>query len=247
MLVANNNLNKTWTSHHIDNFISDMPINYDNTSANIINISRLRIETDGEGIRTLVCLNGCPLKCKMCLNKDLLKKGGPFWYMPESLLEVLKIDDIYYRASYGGITFGGGEPALHSKFIADFCQICPKEWSIHIETSLNVDQKHIEVLAPYIHHWYIDIKDINNKIYKKYTGHSNAQVLSNLQHMTDNGLSSRMTVRIPNIPGYNTPEDVRKSAEYIRGIGIDSIYIFQYRVQFDPLPICGIPYFPEKD
>lgn len=216
-------------------------------SANISSISRLRLETDGDGVRTLVCLNGCPLKCKMCPNKDLLEKGSPFWYTPESLLESLKIDDVYYRASYGGITFGGGEPALESEFIASFSRMCPKEWTVYIETSLNVDQDHIDVLAHVIDHWYIDIKDINDKIYHKYTGHSNSQVLSNLQRLIDRGLASKITVRIPHIPGYNTPEDVKKSEDFIRSLGLEDIDIFHYQEQHDSdPPLMGVPVFYEN-
>ena len=213
-----------------------------NNSANIFSISRLRIETDGEGVRTLVCFSGCPLKCKLCPNKQELKNGSPFWYTPEAILESLKFDDVYYRASFGGITFGGGEPALQSGFIAQFRRICPKDWTVFIETSLNVNQNHITVLAQVIDHWYIDIKDVNDKIYQKYTGQSNKQVLSNLRYLVDQGLSSRITVRIPLIPGYNTSEDVLASADFIRSIGIDDVNIFTYDDSEDSeTTLMGIP------
>lgn len=200
-----------------------------NGSANISSISRLRVETDGDGVRTLVCLNGCPLKCKMCPNKDMLEKGSPFWYTPESLLESLKIDDVYFRASFGGITFGGGEPALESEFIARFSHLCPKEWTVYIETSLNVDQRHIDTLAEVIDHWYIDIKDVNDEIYKKYSGKSNAQVISNLKYLIGLGLKDKITVRVPHIPDFNSQEDVDKTLSFIKELGIDNIDTLNYR------------------
>lgn len=200
-----------------------------NGSANISSISRLRVETDGDGVRTLVCLNGCPLKCKMCPNKDMLEKESPFWYTPESLLESLKIDDVYFRASFGGITFGGGEPALESEFIVRFSHLCPKEWTVYIETSLNVDQRHIDTLAEVIDHWYIDIKDVNDEIYKKYTGKSNAQVISNLKYLIGLGLKDKITVRVPHIPDFNSQEDVDKTLSFIKGLGIDNIDTLNYR------------------
>lgn len=216
-------------------------------SAKIFAISRLRIDVDGDGVRTLVCFDGCPLKCKMCPNREELEKGTPFWYTPDSLLESLKIDDVYYRASYGGITFGGGEPALQSEFIAQFSRMCPREWTVDIETSLNVDQEHVEVLAHVIDHWYIDIKDVNDKIYKKYTGHTNAKVLSNLQVLIDRGLASKITVRIPRIPGFNTPEDVQASSDYIKGLGIESLDIFTYSQPKEiEGPTMGCPVFPKS-
>ena len=87
-----------------------------NDHVNIFKIERLRIETDGEGVRSLVCFSGCPLKCKYCLNKSDMNKA-PLSLTPEELRDSLAIDDIYFKASsVGGVTFGGGEPSVHSEF-----------------------------------------------------------------------------------------------------------------------------------
>ena len=89
----------------------------------IMSISRLRMGTDGKGVSTLVAFFGCPLHCKYCINDFCHKKKGcdesvpRGAYTPEQLIKILRKDELYYRMSGGGVTFGGGEPLLQSLFI----------------------------------------------------------------------------------------------------------------------------------
>ena len=74
----------------------------------VMAIARHRMATDGVGVTTLVVSQGCPLQCKWCINPytwsgDRKAKR----YTPQELLDTLKIDDLYFRATGGGITFGG--------------------------------------------------------------------------------------------------------------------------------------------
>ena len=90
-------------------------------TAEISAIERLRCGTDGEGIRTLIGFSGCPLRCKYCPNKFTYDGSHkPKEYTVSELIEKVKIDKIYFAATRGGITFGGGEPLLHEKFIEEF-------------------------------------------------------------------------------------------------------------------------------
>ena len=180
--------------------------------AKIFKIARAR-DVDGPGIRTLVGFCGCPLDCEYCLNKEAFSYGNGKWYTPETLLEEVQMDDMYFRSTGGGITFGGGEPAWHSNFIVRFREICPPEWTIALESSFNVAQKHIEALLSVIDYWYIDIKDMNPEIYKRYTGKDNARVKENLQFLVDNWKKGEIVARVPLIKGYNTEEDRRKSCD----------------------------------
>lgn len=84
----------------------------------VIGISRHRLGTDGKGVTTLVAFHGCPLRCKHCLNKECWEPEERFKrYTPQSLYDEVKVDDLYLRATGGGITFGGGEPCLQADFI----------------------------------------------------------------------------------------------------------------------------------
>ena len=140
------------------------------------------------------------------------------------------IDNLYFLATGGGITFGGGEPAIRSEFIEAFCRMAPPEWHLSMETALNVDRGHLERLLPYIHEYFIDIKDVNPEIYKRYTGQAGRRVLDNLQWLLSHaGMAGRIVVRVPHIPDYNTDEDVQCSRQYLESIGITRIDEFTYQ------------------
>lgn len=196
--------------------------------AGIFGISRHRLTTDGEGVTTLVAFSGCPLRCKYCLNKTSwdLSKGRD--YSPELLFEEVKIDQLYFLATHGGITFGGGEPLLQVDFIKEFRELCGPHWQLVVETSLNVPFENVEVLDPVLNGYIVDIKDMNPNIYKVYTGKDNALVTSNLKWLLSNGDPKRIMVRVPHIPEFNTDEDVSRSIEQLKVIGVMNFDEFQY-------------------
>ena len=93
-------------------------------NAKIFGLSRHRLTTDGEGVTTLVAFSGCPLRCKYCLNKASWDMANGRDYTPETLFEEVKIDQLYFLATHGGVTFGGGEPLLQVEFIKAFRELC---------------------------------------------------------------------------------------------------------------------------
>lgn len=198
-------------------------------SAPIIGINRHRLLTDGEGISTLVAFHGCPLRCRYCLNPHSLD-AEENWerYDCQTLYNKTQIDSLYFLATNGGVTFGGGEPCLRSEFIRSFRELCGKDWLLTVETSLNVPQEHVERLLPVVDRYIIDIKDMNPDIYQRYTGKSNEAVLCNLHLLTDSGRRDSITVRIPIIPGYNTEEDRTKSVHQLEAMGLSRFDLFAY-------------------
>ena len=199
-------------------------------AAPLIGISRHRLSTDGEGVTTLVAFHGCPLRRKYCLNPQSLHSED-IWkhYDCGQLYEEVKQDELYFLATHGGITFGGGEPCLQSDFIYEFRQLCGQEWQLSVETSLNVTQENIEKLVPVVDSYIIDIKDINNAIYQKYTGKDNEKVLHNLQYLIDHGKNEQIIVRTPVIPAYNTENDVDNSIRLLKEMGIIQFDRFTYK------------------
>lgn len=199
----------------------------------LIGISRHRIGVDGVGVTTLVAFHSCTLNCKYCLNPNALKHDGVWkYYTAEQLYEEVKKDDIYFQATGGGVTFGGGEPLIECKEILHFKHICHehgKNWRINIETALNVPEVFVDVLIQTIDHWIVDIKDMNPNIYKEYTGQDNELVLKNLLKLIKIG--AKITVRVPLIPEYNTMEDVEKSVEQLKALGITDIDQFTYTIK----------------
>ena len=191
--------------------------------------SRHRIATDGEGVTTLVAFHSCPLRCRWCLHPHTWREGSVFtMYSAHQLLANVQVDDIYFQATGGGITFGGGEPALRSRFIEEFRRICPKEWKINIETSLNVPQEHVIRLVGAADEFVIDIKDMNPRIYRDYTGIGNEQVIGNLSFLASEGKSDRCVIRIPLIPGFNTEEDRENSISELQKLGFTRFDKFEY-------------------
>ena len=200
-------------------------------AALIFGISRHRLTTDGEGVTTLVAFNGCPLRCKYCLNKASWDMTNGRSYTHETLFEEVKIDQLYFLATHGGITFGGGEPLLQVEFIKAFRTLCGPQWQILAETSLSVPFENVETLDQVLDGYIVDIKDMNPEIYKAYTGQDNALVLSNLQWLLTSGDPNRVKVRVPHIPEFNTDEDVKRSKYQLTMMGVKNIDEFNYIIR----------------
>ncbi|MBR5661039.1 MAG: radical SAM protein [Bacteroidales bacterium] len=201
--------------------------------AKISGISRLRIGVDGEGVTTLVAFMLCPLTCEYCLNPQTLSVSYHHKeYSPAELYDEIRKDELYFLATGGGVTFGGGEPLLSHQFIKEFRDICGDQWKINVETSLNVPPSFLETVIPVADEYLIDIKDMNPTIYKSYTGKDNSQVLKNLRTMAELGLSGKCVIRIPLIPGFNTSEDVAKSEAEVIELGFERIDKFEYDIGY---------------
>ena len=147
-------------------------------TAPVIAVSRLRMQIDGPGVTTLVCFHGCPLRCHWCLN--------PFSFAAETkrtqmtvrqLYDQVRLDELYFLSTGGGVTFGGGEPLLYPAFLQDFRRICGDSWHLCGETSLSVDWENVALAAECVDHFYVDCKDTDPAIYHRYTGQDNALML----------------------------------------------------------------------
>ena len=195
----------------------------------LIGIERHRIATDGVGVTTLVAFHGCPLHCRYCLNPQCLQPDY-FWrdVTVEDLLAEVAVDDLYFQATGGGITFGGGEPLLRSDFIADFCRRKPAAWHITLETSLNVPRHRLETVFPHIDQYFVDIKDTHPDIYRNYTARDNAPVMANLAWLAAQGAAEKVLIRLPHIPDYNTQADVDCSRRRLEALGFTHFDEFDY-------------------
>ena len=200
--------------------------------AKIIGIARHRLSTDGDGVTTLVAFHGCPLRCRYCLNPQSLGDSGRFReYSPEELYADTRIDELYFIATNGGVTFGGGEPCLRPQFIREFRHLCSPEWQLCLETSLCVPSANVEALLPVVNNLIIDIKDMNPDIYRSYTGQSNDLVLDNLRLIVDAGRHHDCIIRIPLIPDYNTDTDREKSLKALKALGFTRFDLFTYQIR----------------
>lgn len=197
----------------------------------VIGISRHRLVTDGDGCTTLVAFNGCPLRCKYCLNKPCWNPENGRSYTPVSLFDEVKIDQLYFLATHGGVTFGGGEPLLQVDFIKAFRSLCGSQWQIVAETSLNVPFENVQALDEILDGYIVDIKDMNADIYRAYTGKENAQVIRNLEWILSHGNPERVMVRVPHIPDFNTDDDVKASLDQLNAMGVKKTDEFNYIIR----------------
>lgn len=138
---------------------------------------------------------------------------------------------MYFLATNGGITFGGGEPCLRPDFISEFRGLCGPAWQINLETSLNVPAANIKGLLPVVNTLIIDIKDMNPDIYRSYTGQSNDLVFDNLHLIAESRRQSDCIIRLPLIPNYNTDADRRVSRKTLEAFGFDRFDLFTYQIR----------------
>lgn len=200
--------------------------------APVVTMSRHRMASDGQGVTTLVCFHGCPLRCKYCLN--------PFSFAPDTkttpmtpavLYEKTKCDELYFLATGGGVTFGGGEPLLYAPFLKVFRELCGTQWHLCAETSLAVSWEDVQTAAECIDVFYVDCKDTDSDIYRRYTGGENALMLENLRKLIDLVGANRVVVRLPLIPGYNTEENRKNSQTALERMGVTQFDRFTYRIK----------------
>lgn len=160
--------------------------------------------------------------CKLCFqcvdvcNHKALTKIGEL-YSIEQLYEIILRDKTYYEVSGGGVTFSGGEPLLHIDFLSPLVKKLHKA-NIHVafETSGWFDMKNFqEKIAPYTDLVLYDIKSIDEKKHKEWTGATNTRILDNFKQLlasNANGATLAVQPRIPLVPGFNTD---KKSAKQL--------------------------------
>lgn len=192
----------------------------------LLGLSRLRMQTDGAGVTTLVAGAGCPLSCKWCINRGILSEKQPELLSPQELFARVRCDDLYFRATGGGVTFGGGEPLLHAAFLAEFRALCP-DWRLTVETSLNVAPELLSQCEKAVDEFIVDIKDWDETVYYAYTGHSGAQARENLRRLLMD-CPAKVHVRVPLIPQFNTPEQQSATAAALGALGAENIELFSY-------------------
>lgn len=192
-------------------------------------VCRHRMNQDGDGVVTLVAVSGCPLRCAYCLNPEGRDASAPSkLYTPETLFRAVEIDDLYFQATGGGVTFGGGEPLMHADFLRAFIPLAKGKWKIRVETSLNVPNENIFVKAD---EFIADIKSLDESVYERYTGKPLLPALQNLKSLLNFAGPDRVLVRIPEIPGYTSAKTRAENAEALRKMGVTRIDEFTYRVR----------------
>ncbi len=186
------------------------------TKGRIFNIQRYSIH-DGPGIRSIVFLKGCPLRCRWCCNPEsqnpevqqMHQNGktevvGRDVCVGEILEEILR-DAPYYRRSGGGVTLSGGEAFFQPEFTLAILRACHAHGiNTAVETTGFTPFLNIEPCLAELDYVLMDIKHINSEKHREFTGRRNELILENAAKIA--AAHPRLTIRTPVVPGFNDTE-----------------------------------------
>lgn len=208
---------------------------------------------DGPGIRYVVFLQGCPLRCQYCHNPDTWATGGKEYTAEEVVRQALRYKN--YFGEKGGVTVTGGEPLLQIDFVIELFTLL-KEKGIHTcvdtsgitfkkENAVSVEkhEKLLEVTDLFL----LDIKHIDSEGHKALTGQDNANTLAFAKFLSERG--KKTWIRHVLVPGItDDDEQLQRLREFVDGLSsVEKIEVLPYHtlgvVKYEKL---GMEY-PLKD
>ncbi|MDO5426004.1 MAG: glycyl-radical enzyme activating protein [Eubacteriales bacterium] len=214
---------------------------YNQVTGRIFDIQKFSIH-DGPGIRTIVFLKGCPLRCKWCCNPEsqsaaiqtMVRNGkeeiiGRDVTVEEVMDEVLK-DMPHFRRSGGGLTLSGGESLRQPDFASALLQAA-KAAGINtaMESTGLAEFSVIEnKILPWLDLYLMDIKHISSSKHKLFTSQPNERILENAKKIAASG--QNLIIRVPVIPTFNdTPEEILEIAQFARSLkGVTRLHLLPY-------------------
>ncbi len=222
----------------------------------IFDIQRYSIH-DGPGIRTIVFLKGCYLRCKWCCNPESqeykiqeMLRGGKTEIMGRDVtvaevMEEIAGDRIYYMRSGGGITLSGGECMAQPEF-AEALLRASHEYGFNtaIETTAFASREVVERLLPHVDHFLMDIKHMNSAKHEEFTTRPNEQILENAKFIAEN--AAHLIIRVPTVPTFNaTPAEIADIARFAATLpNVTEMHLLPYhRLGQDKYTGLGRPYF----
>lgn len=181
----------------------------------ITNIESLGL-VDGPGIRTVVFLGGCRLRCKYCENPETWLKKEPNITAEELAKKIIR-NKPYFKRNSGGVTFSGGEPLLQKDFLISVCKILKKE-NIHIALdTAGVGNGDYKELLSYIDLVLLDIKHVEENAFTELTG---GNLNTSLAFINDLNESNKdVWIRQVIVPNLTDTEDyIKKLAHFLKTI-----------------------------
>ena len=184
---------------------------------------------DGPGIRFVVFMQGCNLRCGCCHNPDTWEMSGGTEYTPEQILQkVLRCKE--YFGETGGITISGGEPLLQSDFCRELFTLCKREGiNTCLDTSGSILNDSAKKLLEVTDRVLLDIKFTNDADYREYAGCGMEKPLEFLEYLQSKEIKT--TLRQVIIP---TITDDRENAKKLKQIAdgyscVDKIELLPFR------------------
>ncbi len=208
------------------------------TQGMITKIERFALH-DGPGIRTVVFMKGCPLRCAWCSNPENQLLQEEIFRKPEEEIVGRKVtikenmslivkDSPYYAISEGGVTLSGGEPLYQPDFTLEVLEACKKERiQTAIETCGLAAWEYWERILPFLDLIQFDLKHSDPESHARFTGADNHVVLDNLHRIAASGVP--VVIRIPLVPAHNdSPEVLEGFASIMHSLNLRSLQLLPY-------------------
>lgn len=204
---------------------------------------------DGPGVRYIVFLKGCNMRCQYCHNPDTWAKDGGELVTPEEVLKKALRYKTYWKEK-GGITVSGGEALLQIDFVTELFRLA-KEKGVNtcLDTSGNPFsleepfKSKFDELMKYTDLFMLDIKHMDDAAHRKLTGQTNQNILEMAAYLSDHGKA--MWIRHVLVPGITTDEDelyrlrsfldTLKTVERVEVLPYHTLGVFKWKE-------LGIPY-----
>ena len=208
---------------------------------------------DGPGVRFVVFLQGCPLRCVCCHNPETWDKNGGTQYSAKEVVERAERYKEYFGKD-GGITVSGGEPLLQAKFVTEiFKQAHEKGISTCLDTSGCIVNENIEELLSYTDYCLLDIKYTSDREYKQYVGCGIEKPLEFLGRLDSKKIPTRIRQVI--IEGLNDSTDnIKRLSEIIKKhpciektelLAFRKLCVSKYRKLGMEFPLADTPETPQ--
>ncbi len=207
----------------------------------IFDIQRYSVH-DGPGIRTIVFLKGCVLRCRWCCNPEsqrfnietMMVDGKPTVTGRDvtvgEVMDMVEKDRPYYRRSGGGLTLSGGESLCQPDFARGLLKVSKESGiSTALESTACAKYEVIESILPYLDTYLMDIKHVNAEKHKRFTGQSNELILENARKIAQSQMTE-LVIRVPVIPTFNaTPEEIKAIASFAATLpGVKKMHLLPY-------------------
>lgn len=206
---------------------------------------------DGPGIRFVLFMGGCPLRCQYCHNPESWFLDRCKDYSIEEIVKLVEKNKSYYMTN-GGVTISGGEPLVQLDFLIELCRVLKeKGYNVVVDTSgylFNWEYvKKFDALVKFVDLFLLDIKHINLEVHKKLTGVSNESVLKFARYLDRKG--KKVWIRYVLVPDLTDNElDMFRLRDFIDSLGnVNRVEVLPYHnMGIEKYKKLGIEYVLEK-
>lgn len=190
---------------------------------------------DGPGIRYVLFMQGCLLRCQFCHNPDTWKMGDGNLMTVDEIVKDIESYLPFFKSSNGGVTVSGGEPLLHTKFLVELFKKLKK---LGVHTALDTSGgtftrspafiKSLDELLSLTDLVMLDLKQIDKEKHKVLTGKSNEHILEFANYLAEKNV--KIWVRHVLIPGVtDIDEDLKRLSKFIHTLpNVEKVEVLPY-------------------